>query len=172
MSEQETAVVIGVGPGLGRALVELFAGEGMRVLAAARNPDKLGTALALEGVEPVACDATDETAVEALFAQAGGAPDLTIFNAGAFVPGGVLETEADEFMRCWQVGCFAGFLAGRVASARTTPPPPPIAETKRQSYERRATRVASSSTRVNVSCESMPSESKVTDDPPPSTARA
>ena len=116
MSEQETAVVIGVGPGLGRAPVELLSGEGMRVLAAARNPDKLGDALALDGVVPVACDATDERSVEALFEQAGGAPDLTAFNAGAFVPGGVLETEADEFMRCWQVGCFAGFLAGRAAA--------------------------------------------------------
>ncbi|MBT8445711.1 MAG: SDR family NAD(P)-dependent oxidoreductase [Gammaproteobacteria bacterium] len=116
MSERETAVVIGVGPGLGRALVELFAAEGMRVLAAARNPDKLGGALKLDNVETVACDATDQAAVTALFEKAGGAADLTVFNAGAFVPGGVLETEPEEFMRCWKVGCFAGFLAGQAAA--------------------------------------------------------
>jgi len=37
MAEGETALIVGVGPGLGAALGRVFAGEGMQVALAARH---------------------------------------------------------------------------------------------------------------------------------------
>lgn len=43
-------------------------------------------------------------------------PALAVFNAGAFVRKGVLDTTLEEFERCWRVGCLGGFLVGREAA--------------------------------------------------------
>lgn len=119
----ETAVVVGAGPGLGAALVRAFAGEGYTVLAAARRATKLS---GFDGereagrVVAVDCDATRPEEVERLFEESErhGPTAVAIFNAGAFVRGSVVDTDPDEFERCWRVGCFAGFLVGRAAARR------------------------------------------------------
>ena len=118
MSKQ-TAVVVGVGPGLGAALVRAFAGEGYTVLAAARSATSLAE-IESDGVVPIDCDATEPADVERLFAAAAkvGPTAAVVFNAGAFVRGSVLETKAEEFERCWRVGCFAGFVVGQAAARR------------------------------------------------------
>ncbi|MDJ0947646.1 MAG: SDR family NAD(P)-dependent oxidoreductase [Alphaproteobacteria bacterium] len=125
MADVETAIVVGVGPGLGAALGRCFAGAGMRVALAARNRDSIAPFAAELGdmARAYACDATDEAQVEALFEQAEaelGAPSLVAFNAGAFVRKGILETETEEFERCWRVGCLGGFLVGRAAARGMT----------------------------------------------------
>jgi NAD(P)-dependent dehydrogenase (short-subunit alcohol dehydrogenase family) len=117
-----TAIVVGVGPGLGWALVRRFATAGLRVAMAARNRDKLQLLLdgvPLPDVRPYACDATDPTAVTGLFTAVEndlGVPDLVVFNAGAFASGGILEIQPADFERCWRVGCFGGFLVGQAAA--------------------------------------------------------
>ncbi len=122
MSEGQTAVVVGVGPGLGWALVRRFADAGMGVAMAARRDEKLKRLLAAEprdGVRPYACDATDAAAVDALFERVRadlGEPDLVVFNAGTFEPGGVLDIASADFERCWRVGCLGGFHVGRAAA--------------------------------------------------------
>ena len=122
MSEGQTAVVVGVGSGLGWALVRRFADAGMRVAMAARREDKLKRLLAsepLEGVRPYACDATDGRAVDGLFERVCGElgePDLVVFNAGTFEPGSVLDIDGADFERCWRVGCLGGFHVGRAAA--------------------------------------------------------
>lgn len=124
MSEKQVAVIVGVGPGLGFALVRRFAKAGMAVAMAARNREKLEQLLAKEpiaGAKAYACDATDPSTVDRLFAQVDrdlGAPAVTVFNAGAFQPGGILEIEPAEFEQCWRIGCFAGFLVGQAAARR------------------------------------------------------
>lgn len=121
MASSETALIVGVGPGLGAALGRAAAGEGMAVALVARRQDAVA-AIAREignQASPYACDATDEDAVEALFEKIGsdlGAPNLVVFNAGTFVPNGILETSAEEFERCWRIGCMAGFFVGRAAA--------------------------------------------------------
>jgi NAD(P)-dependent dehydrogenase (short-subunit alcohol dehydrogenase family) len=120
---KETAVVIGVGPGLGGALVRTFASEGYTVVAAARSASTLP---AFEGrtdagrIVPIDCDATEPADVEAVFEKAAalGPTEVVVFNAGAFVRGSILETDPAEFERCWRVGCFAGFLVGQAAALR------------------------------------------------------
>ena len=119
-----TAVVVGVGPGLGAALVRTFANEGYTVFAAARSASALPPfgEQSKDRVVPIDCDATVEADVERVFESASkvGTPEVAIFNAGAFVRSSILETKAAEFERCWRVGCFAGFLVGQ-AAARARP---------------------------------------------------
>lgn len=129
MAEGEVAVVVGVGPALGAALGACFAKAGMRVALAARDRDRV--AAIVDGIDApadalwsYACDASSEDQVEDLFARVGseiGAPDVVVFNAGAFVRKGILETTAEEFERCWRIGCFGGFLVGRAAARVMAP---------------------------------------------------
>ena len=121
MNQAESAIVVGVGPGLGLAIVTALAGAGMNVVAASRNVERVGKLVGVLGakVKSLACDATQETQVAELFRQSAaqfGPPALVVFNAGAFLPRGILETTAEEFERCWRVGCLGGFLVGREAA--------------------------------------------------------
>jgi NAD(P)-dependent dehydrogenase (short-subunit alcohol dehydrogenase family) len=123
-TQPEVAIVVGVGPALGAALARRFAKAGMSVGMAARGPAKLARLvdeLKQLGVaaRAYACDATDENAVTTLFTNAEadlGTPNVVVFNAGAFVRKGLLETSTAEFERCWRVGCLGGFLVGRAAA--------------------------------------------------------
>ena len=118
-----TAIVVGVGPGLGAALVRAFAKEGYTVFAAARTATELpdleerNEATRIVAID---CDATEHSDVERVFetAAALGPTEVAIFNAGAFVRGSILETDPAEFARCWRVGCFAGLLVGQAAARR------------------------------------------------------
>ncbi len=121
LPDVEVAVVVGAGPGLGSALARRFAHAGMKIAIARRSADKLAPLVNELGgnARAYACDATDEAAVRQLFAAASadlGAPALVVFNAGAFVRKGVLDTTAEEFERCWRVACLGGFLVGREAA--------------------------------------------------------
>jgi NAD(P)-dependent dehydrogenase (short-subunit alcohol dehydrogenase family) len=114
-----SAVVVGVGPGLGAALVRTFAREGYTVFAAARSASRL-TGLDEGTIVPIDCDATEPADVERVFdaASAGGGLEVAAFNAGAFVRGSILETDPKDFEHCWRVGTFAGFLVGQAAARR------------------------------------------------------
>ncbi|MCB1914595.1 MAG: SDR family NAD(P)-dependent oxidoreductase [Rhodocyclaceae bacterium] len=124
MDDKRLAIVVGAGPGLGAALAQRFARASMNVVMACRRPGRVDT-LAAEfsgighGVSSRACDACDEGSVQALFEwseERFGAPDVVVYNAGAFVQRALLETSADEFERCWRIGCMGGFLVGREAA--------------------------------------------------------
>ena len=115
----KVAVVVGAGPGLGAALARRFADGGYRVAVARRQTDDI-TGLAEEiGGKAYACDAADHTSVTALFdgvAADLGTPTLVSYNAGAYSPGSVLEITAEEFERCWRIGCLGGFNVGQAAA--------------------------------------------------------
>ncbi len=118
----KTAVIVGVGPGLGAALVRAFAGAGLDVVAVARRASALGE-LSEEG--PVTlhdCDSTDPAAVQRLFdSLADRALAAVVYNAGTFEPGRVADIKAQDFERCWRVGCFGGFLVGQAAARAMLP---------------------------------------------------
>jgi NAD(P)-dependent dehydrogenase (short-subunit alcohol dehydrogenase family) len=120
MNQNDVALIVGAGPGLGSALARAFSSHGLRVAVARRNPDSRSALVAELGADARAyrCDATSESDVAKLFAAVQaqlGTPRLVVFNAGAFVRKGVLESSVEEFERCWRVGCLAGFLVGREA---------------------------------------------------------
>ncbi|HZF25513.1 MAG TPA: SDR family NAD(P)-dependent oxidoreductase [Steroidobacteraceae bacterium] len=117
--KNETAVVVGVGPGLGSALVNIFAKQGYSVFAAARGESAPDAPASSTGeIIRVKCDATDPAQVEDLFSKAErhGPLRVAVFNAGVFQKANVVETDPAEFERCWRVGCFGGFLVGRAAA--------------------------------------------------------
>ena len=119
MSSSEIAVVVGVGPGLGAALVRCFAGVGMHVVAVARNAERAAALLAGTGARTYACDATDEVAVEALFARIideVGTPALVVHNPSHFVMKPFLDLTGEDVLQAWRVACFGGFLVGRAAA--------------------------------------------------------
>jgi NAD(P)-dependent dehydrogenase (short-subunit alcohol dehydrogenase family) len=120
-AEVGSVVVAGVGPGLGLSLARAFAAEGYRVGLLARDPGRM-EAMAQTDPErllPLPADVTNPDEVARAFATAErelGPLACAVFNAGAFAPGGILETSPEEFERCWRVGAFAGFLVGQAAA--------------------------------------------------------
>jgi NAD(P)-dependent dehydrogenase (short-subunit alcohol dehydrogenase family) len=124
MAEEQVAIVVGAGPGLGSALVRRFAAEGMNVAAVSRK----GVAPTLEQhgdrVRGFACDATIGEQVRALFVQVAtdlGPPDLVVFNVGTWDRAGILDISDALFEQAWRRGCFGGFLVGRAAAAAMLP---------------------------------------------------
>ena len=118
--------MVGVGEGVGGAIAKAFAAEGYAVCMTrrARNLDQLdsladeiraagGTAHAF-GV-----DAREEDEVIALFDRIEaevGPLEVVVFNIGANVRFGIVETTSRVFTKVWEMACFAGFLAGREAA--------------------------------------------------------
>jgi len=116
-------VVAGAGPGLGRALAQRFIQSGMRAALLARNEARLRELAALLGGEawPHACDLTDPGAVAAAFdtlERELGPAQCVIFNAGTYRPDAVVDIAPGDFLECWKIGCYAGFLVGQQAARR------------------------------------------------------
>ncbi|MEM0955520.1 MAG: SDR family NAD(P)-dependent oxidoreductase [Pseudomonadota bacterium] len=122
------ALVVGAGDAIGSAIARRFATSGMTVCAARRNADKLESLMAELAeagciAHAFACDARKEESVEALFAQIEadiGPIEVVVFNVGANVPLGILETDTRKFFKIWEMACFAGFLTGREAARTMT----------------------------------------------------
>ena len=86
MPDNPIAIVTGVGPGTGSAIVRRFAAEGVRVLALARSPDRI-RALERELIDTHAmiCDVSSESQVTEAVAnirKSYGSPNVLIHNAG------------------------------------------------------------------------------------------
>ena len=120
------ALVIGAGDGLGGAIAQAFAREGLTacVTRRPRHKDKLNELVATierEGGEARAfgVDARDEDETVTLFEtieREGGPLEVVVFNIGANVRFGIRETTAQVYRKVWEMAAFAGFLAGREAS--------------------------------------------------------
>ena len=81
----EIALIVGGGPGVSASCARLFVAEGMKVVIAARNPDKAAMQkLSKElGVLCKRCDASSPREVSALFEEVKselGAPKLVVHN--------------------------------------------------------------------------------------------
>jgi NAD(P)-dependent dehydrogenase (short-subunit alcohol dehydrogenase family) len=98
-SDAKTAAIVGVGPGLGRAVAARFAQGGCAVALMARSEEASrsvqGEITSGGGVaRSFACDASDEGSVRSAFARVReelGDPEVLVYNAGAFQMGGVLQ---------------------------------------------------------------------------------
>ncbi len=113
------AAITGASQGIGAAIAEAFAAEaGAQVALLARTESKLNAVAErcrAHGAEAlvVPCDVTDAAAVadaaEAV-QERFGVPDVLVNNAGAFVPGGVLEMSTVDFRAQIEVNLTSAFL--------------------------------------------------------------
>jgi len=122
---RDVALIIGGGPGVSSSCARLFAGQGMRVGIAARDPDKaaLQTLEKTRGVRRYGCDASEPAAVELLFQNVVrdlGAPTLVVHNIDGRMAGIFRKsiTEADPAMalEVLRNSAFSAFLVGQQAA--------------------------------------------------------
>ena len=124
MPNNEVVVIIGAGEATGGAIARRFAREGYIVCVTRRHEQALAPlvdGIAKEGgiAHAFGCDARDEDAMVALFDQIErniGPVAVTVFNIGANVHFPITETTARVYRKVWEMGAFAGFLAGREAA--------------------------------------------------------
>ncbi len=107
MSAKPIAIVTGVGPGTGSAIVRRFAAEGFRVIAMARSPDRIGALEAeLTDTHAMICDVSSESQVRDAVAnirKSYGSPNVLIHNAVGGGWGTFLEIEPKTLDRNFQV---------------------------------------------------------------------
>ena len=124
MAEYSTALIVGSGSGLSASLTRLFAGEGMQVALAARNPEKLAALCSATGATAFACDASEPEQVEQLFRDLDsgmGAPDVVVFNASARSRGAFISLDVSEVEKAIKVSAYGGFLVAQQAARRMLP---------------------------------------------------
>src|SRR3954471_20981255 len=121
MAAGERALIIGAGSGLSASLARRCARDGMAVVLAARDTQKLAALAQETGAETVACDARNAADVERLFAavDAGGERlDLVIFNASGRARGPIVELDPEAVENAIRVTAFGGFLVAKTAAQR------------------------------------------------------
>lgn len=104
-SEQpvRTAVVTGASSGIGAASARALAGEGFRVVCAARRLDRLEELVAEIGGVAVQCDVTDAASVARL-AEVAPVVDVLVNNAGVALDAARVEdAQADHWQRMFDV---------------------------------------------------------------------
>ncbi len=119
---RKVAVVAGVGPGLGAALVRKLAREGCQVGMFARSADYLQQ-LASENQDltllGLATDISDPKQVALGFAQVRerfGPIDILVNHASTSSWGGIADLTPEQFERAWRVTVFGAFLCCREAA--------------------------------------------------------
>lgn len=118
----KVAIVTGASQGLGAGIVTTYAGEGMRVVAAARNGEKLDQLAAAHGgaVLAVVCDVSDPDQVTGLVAAARdayGRLDVLVNNAGIAPAAPFADTDLETWQRVFAVNVLAPVALTRAAGA-------------------------------------------------------
>jgi len=127
MADPGSAIIVGVGDGLGAALARRFARD-YTVAVVARDVEKLaplvseitnagGLARAYSG------DATADADIAAIFDAVEtelGAVEVAIYNAGARVQRPIVDQDTDEFVSVWRNSCLGAMIVGREAARRMT----------------------------------------------------
>jgi NAD(P)-dependent dehydrogenase (short-subunit alcohol dehydrogenase family) len=123
MAEGERALIVGAGSGLSASLARRAAREGMALVLAARDTQKLEALARETGAQAVACDASRPEEVDRLFAtlDAGGERlDLVVYNPSARARGPIVELDPEAVRHAITVTAFGGFLVARAAAQRMT----------------------------------------------------
>ena len=121
MTDRNLALIVGAGRGLSASLARLCAKQGMQVLLAARNVEKLAGLCAETGAEARACDVGDRASVEALFDgidESHGTPEWVVYNPSARARGPLVELDPDAVLKALMISCYGGFLVGQQAARR------------------------------------------------------
>jgi NAD(P)-dependent dehydrogenase (short-subunit alcohol dehydrogenase family) len=114
------AIVAGVGPGLGAALVHKLANEGCGIGMFARSPEFIGKLATEIGRNALAIptDVSSPKQVATAFyevRQQLGPVEILIANASGSVGQGLMETSPAQFESSWRIGVWGAFLCVREA---------------------------------------------------------
>jgi short-subunit dehydrogenase len=118
-----SALIVGAGSGLSASLARAFATQSMSVALAARSVDKLAALAKETGAKTYACDASQRSDVDKLFAALdnAGAPDVVVYNASYRTRGPVIDLDPAEVQKSIAVSAFGGFLVAQAAARRMLP---------------------------------------------------
>jgi NAD(P)-dependent dehydrogenase (short-subunit alcohol dehydrogenase family) len=103
------AVVVGAGPGIGLAVAQRFAREGLTVGLIARSEQTVkaaADALAGADVLPLTADSTDEVALRAALDRVVdeyGVPDVVVYNAALIQPDAIGDMSTRGHLDAWAV---------------------------------------------------------------------
>ena len=114
-------LIVGVGLGLSYSLAKLFYKEGMKVILASRNVEKLKDISLEIDANVYQCDASEIKEVENLFNRLDdtiGTPDLVIYNPSARVRGPVGNLDPIAVKKALDITCFGAFLVAQEATKR------------------------------------------------------
>ena len=114
----KSMVVVGGSRGVGRRVVEAGARNGMRVLAVARQEDRLRQLAGdVPGTQILALDAADDGAPARVFETL--TPDILVLAAGAFPPAGALHEQSwQQFSVNWETDVKMAFHFAKAALSR------------------------------------------------------
>jgi NAD(P)-dependent dehydrogenase (short-subunit alcohol dehydrogenase family) len=107
-------VVVGIGPGIGSALVRRFAADGYAVAMLTRNLEHTTSLAGLADCRPYACDAADPSSITAALdavARDLGDPEVLLWNAGGGAFGSIDQIGVDDFEAAWRVNALGAFAA-------------------------------------------------------------
>ncbi|KAK9806207.1 hypothetical protein WJX72_005341 [[Myrmecia] bisecta] len=124
MALAKTAVVVGVGPGLGAAVARRFGKEGYKVAVLSRDLQKLQPVvqqIEQEGGQALAvpCDAGKPEDVQRAFKQINdtlGPAEVLVYNAGpgfAWPPPGVLDVKPEDLASAFAIGTTGALVAAQ-----------------------------------------------------------
>jgi NAD(P)-dependent dehydrogenase (short-subunit alcohol dehydrogenase family) len=119
-----SALIIGAGSGISGSLTRRLRAEGIPVVIAARNVDKLSTLVDETGAIALPVDASDAGQTAALFAETDkriGAPEIVIYNASGRTRGPIAELDAAEVEQAVAVSALGAFHAVQQAARRMIP---------------------------------------------------
>lgn len=112
----ESVIVTGAAAGIGAGVAAKFDAEGYRVGVMDLDPEQTRkTAASLSNGLPLVADVTDQTAVEAAFAEFG-ALDVLVNNAGILSTGLLFEQSAEQFRRVMDVHVIGTFVCAQAAA--------------------------------------------------------
>lgn len=121
MAEPERVLIVGAGAGLSAALARRCARDGMQVVLAARNTDKLADIARETGASLERCDASRVEDVEQLFAgldKSGNRLDLVVYNASGRARGPIHELDPQAVETAVRVTALGGFFVAQQAVRR------------------------------------------------------
>jgi len=121
--DKKTCIIVGAGSGLSASLARMFAAEGMSIVLAARNIQKLDGLREELNCELVKCDATQIDQVANLFAstdQISKQPSIVIYNPSARIRGDITSLDPVQTKLAIETTCFGAFLVAQQAAIRMT----------------------------------------------------
>tara|TARA_B100001123_G_C14810079_1_gene827940 strand:- start:5 stop:682 length:678 start_codon:yes stop_codon:yes gene_type:complete len=118
----ETALIVGCGPGLSASLARLCFKKGMKVVLVSRDIKKLIDLKKEINAETFKCDSSNVEEVSNLFRQLDkliGIPNLVIYNASMRPKrSSVIDLDPTEAQKAINITCFGAFLIAKEAAKR------------------------------------------------------